>query len=234
MANLKFAIRPNIIQGANLSSTHSADNSVYIVYDNFYPVGSRVSQYKIEAELALSNVTINNDLSIEFDYGGIQAVRAVTTFTTGAVGYQIEKTLYKPDNSIAWRQTGDMGVAFDSGRVTTATQPIKHYKVPANGSITIPEVKAFRWFCTGSVSNDECEVYVGGTVTNVIPDYKPNGLRKSNSWKGIQQLNFSTYIRKSNNWTDVGTELVATAGQENKGKTRRRQGGKWKQEKPFS
>lgn len=234
MANLKFAIRPHIIQGANLSSTYSGDSSIYITYNNYYPAGTLVSQYKIEAKLALSNVTVNKDLSIEFDYGGIQSVRSLTNFSTNPVGYQIEKTLYKGDGTIAWKRKDDIAASFDSGYVTTATQAVKHYKIPANGSISIPEVKAFGWFCTGSQANDQCDVYVGGTVTNIIPDYKPNALRKSNSWKAIQQLKFSTYIRKSNSWSDVGTEQVATAGQENKGQTRRRQGGKWKQERPFS
>ena len=82
--------------------------------------------------------------------------------------------------------------------------------------------------------SDECEVFVGGTVTNVIPTYKPNGLRKNNEWKSVQELKLSTYIRTLNNWNDVGTEQVATIGQVNKGHTRRRQGGEWKQERPFT
>ena len=82
--------------------------------------------------------------------------------------------------------------------------------------------------------SDECEVFVGGTVTNVIPTYKPNALRKNNEWKSVQELKLSTYIRTSSTWNDVGTEQVATIGQVNKGHTRRRQGGEWKQERPFA
>ena len=105
--------------------------------------------------------------------------------------------------------------------------------VPPNGTINIPEEKAFRWLSEAKIS-DECEVFVGGTVTNVIPTYKPNGLRKSGEWKSVQELKLSTYIRTSNNWNDVGTEQVATIGHAGKGQTRRRQGGEWKQERPFS
>ena len=101
------------------------------------------------------------------------------------------------------------------------------------GSIDIPEIKAFRWLSEAVVS-DECEVFVGGTVTNVIPTYKPNALRKSREWKSVQELKLSTYIRTSGNWNDVGTEQVATIGHVNKGHTRRRQGGEWKQERPFA
>ena len=85
-----------------------------------------------------------------------------------------------------------------------------------------------------SVLSDECEVFVGGTVTNVIPTYKPNGLRKNNEWKSVQELKLSTYIRREEHWNDVGTEQVATIGHVNKGQTRRRQRGEWRQEGPFS
>lgn len=235
MANLKFGIRPDILQGANLSSVHSSDNEIYITYDNFYPDEShRVSQYKIMARLSLSNVTVNDDLSIEFDYGGIQSVRANTNFSSAPVGYSVEKTLFRgSDNAVVWKQTDDIAASFDSHDIPVTTQPIQHYKVPANGTISIPEVKAFGWLASARVS-DGCDVYVGGTVSNIIPDYKPNGIRKNGEWKSVQELKLSTYIRTSGNWNDVGTELVATAGHVNKGKTRRRQNGEWLQEVPFS
>lgn len=233
MANLQFGVRPNIIQGDNLSVVHSSDSDVFIEYNNFYPAGTNVSAYRIEARLELKNVVVNDDLSVEFDYGGIQAVRAYSRFSTTPVGYSVTKTLYKADGTTAWSSTDDIAASFESGWVSVNPKPTTHYKVPANSSITLPETKAFRWLATALVS-DECEVYVGGTVTNVIPTYKPNGIRKSGEWKSIQQLSLSTFIRKGNNWTDVGTEQVETIGQTDKGDTRRRQSGAWKQEGPFS
>ena len=233
MANLRFNIRPLIIQGDDLSKVESADDNVMIEYNNFYPAGNPVSTYRIEAQLDLANVTVHDDLSVSFDYGGIKGVRAHTTWSTAAVGYNVNKTLYKADGSIAWNQNSDIAAMFESDWVSVATKPRQHYVVPPNGSINIPEEKAFRWLSEAKIS-DECEVFVGGTVTNVIPTYKPNGLRKSGEWKSVQELKLSTYIRTSNNWNDVGTEQVATIGQVNKGQTRRRQGGEWKQERPFA
>ena len=233
MANLRFNIRPVIIQGENLSSVISSDSDTAITYNNYYPAGTHVSTYRIEAKLALSNVTVHDDLSISFDYGGIQSVRAHTTWSSSTVGYNVNKHFYKGDGTVAWEQSSDIAAAFDTGDIPVAPQPTRRYTVPANGSINIPEIKAFRWLCEAVVS-DECEVFVGGTVTNVIPTYKPNGLRKSREWKSVQELKLSTYIRTSNNWNDVGTEQVATIGQVNKGNTRRRQGGEWKQERPFA
>lgn len=233
MANLRFNIRPVIIQGDNLSSVISSDSDTAITYNNYYPIGTHVSTYRIEAKLALSNVTVHDDLSISFDYGGIQSVRARTTWSSTAVGYNVNKHFYKGDGTVAWEQSSDIAAAFDTGDIAVAPQPTRRYTVPPNGSIDIPEIKAFRWLCEAVVS-DECEVFVGGTVTNVIPTYKPNGLRKSGEWKSVQELKLSTYIRTSGNWNDVGTEQVATIGQVNKGHTRRRQGGAWKQERPFS
>ena len=233
MANLRFNIRPVIIQGDDLSSVISSDSDTAITYNNYYPAGTHVSTYRIEAKLALSNVTVHDDLSISFDYGGIQSVRAHTTWSSSSVGYNVNKHFYKGDGTVAWEQSSDIAAAFDTGDIAVAPQPTRRYTVPPNGSIDIPEIKAFRWLSEAVVS-DECEVFVGGTVTNVIPTYKPNGLRKNGEWKSVQELKLSTYIRTSNNWNDVGTEQVATIGQVNKGQTRRRQGVEWKQERPFA
>ena len=233
MANLKFNIRPVIIQGDDLSSVISSDSDTAITYINYYPAGTHVSTYRIEAKLALSNVTVHDDLSISFDYGGIQSVRAHTTWSSSSVGYNVNKHFYKGDGTVAWEQSSDIAAAFDTGDIAVAPQPTRRYTVPPNGSIDIPEIKAFRWLSEAVIS-DECEVFVGGTVTNVIPTYKPNALRKNGEWKSVQELKLSTYIRTSSNWNDVGTEQVATIGQVNKGHTRRRQGGEWKQERPFA
>ena len=233
MPNLRFNIRPVIIQGDDLSSVISSDSDTAITYNNYYPAGTHVSTYRIEAKLALSNVTVHDDLSISFDYGGIQSVRAHTTWSSSSVGYNVNKHFYKGDGTVAWEQSSDIAAAFDTGDIAVAPQPTRSYTVPPNGSIDIPEIKAFRWLSEAVIS-DECEVFVGGTVTNVIPTYKPNGLRKSGEWKSIQELKLSTYIRTQGSWNDVGTEQVATIGQVNKGQTRRRQGGEWRQERPFS
>ena len=233
MANLRFNIRPVIIQGDDLASVISSDSDTAITYNNYYPAGTHVSTYRIEAKLALSNVTVHGDLSISFDYGGIQSVRAHTTWSSSSVGYNVNKHFYKGDGTVAWEQSSDIAAAFDTGDIPVAPQPTRSYTVPPNGSIDIPEIKAFRWLSEAVIS-DECEVFVGGTVTNVIPTYKPNALRKNNEWKSVQELKLSTYIRTSSNWNDVGTEQVATIGQVNKGHTRRRQGGEWKQERPFA
>lgn len=233
MSNIKFKMRPVIIQGGDLSRVESADDNIMIEYNNYYPAGTHVSTYRIEAQLDLANVTVHDDLSVSFDYGGIKGVRAHTTYSTVVKGYNFDKTLSKGDGSIAWHLNSDIGAMFESGWISVATRERQHYVVPPNGSISIPEEKAFHWLARAVVS-DECEVFVGGTVSNVIPTYKPNGIRKNSEWKSVQELKFSTFIRTSGNWKDVGTEQVATIGHTNKGQTRRRQGGEWKQESPFS
>lgn len=232
MPEISFNMRPVIIQGANLDNTHSENDYIYIEYNNYYPAGRLVSKYKIEARLDLVNIKVNDDLSVSFDYGGIQSVRASTTMSTTVQGYNVNKTLYRGDGSIAWQQNSDIGSMFDSGWITVATQPRKHYNVPPNGSITIPEIKAFGWLSSAVVS-DQCDVYVGGTVTNIIPMYQPNGLRKSNQWQAVQFLKQSTWIRNSNNWSDVGHERISYIGRDNTGQTRRRQSLIWKQEGMF-
>ena len=233
MADISFNIRPVIIQGSDLSRVESSGDHIMIEYNNYYPAGRLVSTYQIEARLDLANVTVHDDLSVSFDYGGIQAVRAHTTMTTSVQGYNFNKTLMRgSDLATVWNLNSDIGTAFDSGWISVTTRPRLHYIVPPNGSISIPEEKAFSWLAQAVVS-DHCDVFVGGTVTNIIPMYQPNGLRKSNEWKAIQFLQQSTWIRNSNNWNDVGHERIAYIGRENTGQTRRRQSNSWKQEGMF-
>lgn len=232
MAELSFNMRPQIIQGSNLDRTYSANESIFIEYNNYYPAGRLVSKYRIEARLDLTNVQVHDDLSVSFDYGGVQSVRAYTTHSTTNQGYNVEKILDNGNLQRAWSQTSDIGAMFDSGWINVATQARQHYVVPPNGIITIPEIRAFKWLANAVVS-DECVVFVGGTVSNIIPMYQPNGLRKSNEWEAVQFLKQSTWLRTSNNWSDVGHEQIAYIGHTNKGQTRRRQSGAWKQEGMF-
>lgn len=233
MANLSFKLTPRIIQGDDLSAQGSSDGYVYIEYNNFYPAGTNVSAYRIEANLSLSNVTVNDDLSVTFTYGGIQYVRAYSRFSTAPVGYNVTKTLWDGDGNQKWQLASDIASSFDTGQIRVAGTEPKTYTVPANGSIDIPELKAFRWLSSAVVS-DECEVFVGGKVTNIIPTYKPNGIRKNGEWKSVLELKLSTHIRKNGQWKDVGTENVSTIDATNEGNTRRRKNGTWKQESPFS
>ncbi|UVD41287.1 hypothetical protein [Streptococcus phage vB_SbRt-pBovineS21] len=232
MAEISFNMRPQIIQGSNLDNTHSSNDTIYIEYNNYYPAGTLVSKYRIEARLDLANVAVHDDLSVSFDYGGIRAVRAYTTHSTSAKGYNVDKILDNGKLQRVWNLKSDIGLPFDSGWINVATQPRQHYVVPPNGTISIPEIRAFKWLASAVVS-DECAVFVGGKVTNVIPMYQPNGLRKSNEWKAVQFLQQSTWIRTSNNWNDVGHERIAYIGRDNTGQTRRRQSGIWKQEGMF-
>lgn len=233
MANIKFNIRPVIIQGSNLSRIVSTDDYIMIEYNNYYPAGRLVSTYQIEAKLDLANVTVNDDLSVSFDYGGIQAVRTHTTMSTTVQGYNVNKTLMRGnDLSTAWTQNSDIGASFDSGWVSVTTRPRQHFVVPPNGTISIPEEKAFSWLSQAVIS-DHCDIFVGGAVTNIIPTYQPNGIVKSGEWKSVQSLKQSTWIRNSTNWIDVGSEQIANIGQQNKGQTRRRQSSIWKQEGMF-
>ena len=233
MAEIRFNIRPVILKGDNLSRIDSSDDHIMIEYNNYYPAGRLVSTYQIEARLDLANVTVNDDLSVSFDYGGIQSVRAHTTINTSVQGYNVNKTLMRgSDVAAVWNLNSDIGTGFDSGWIRVTTRPRQHYTVPANGSISMPEEKAFSWLAQAVVS-DHCDVFVGGTVTNVIPTYKPNGLRKSNEWNSVQFLNQSTWLRTSNNWNDVGHERIAYIGRDNTGQTRRRQSAVWKQEGMF-
>lgn len=237
MGKLQFSMRPRIIQGDDLAGIYSSDDTCRIVYKNFYPQHTPVADYRVECILALNNLVQNEDLSIEFDYGGIKKVRAQTTWATGRpVGYNVAKRLYNgSDDRLLWGQTHDIASPWDSAWIDLEQSNIGHFKVGAGQTITIPEVKAFRWLSSALIS-DECEVFVGGHVTNTIDGYKPNGLYTGTYWNQIQNnpTTQSTFVHNGENWVDVGTEVTLWASQPNKGHTRRYQGGYWLQEAPFT
>lgn len=237
MGKLAFKMRPRIIQGDDLAGIYSSDDTCRIVYKNYYPNHTPVADYRVECVLALNNLVQNEDLSIEFDYGGVKKVRALTTWATDRpVGYNITKTLYKGrDDSVIWTGTHDIASSWNSPWITLDEIEMGHFKLQAGETINIPEVKAFRWLSRAQVS-DECEVYVGGTVTNTIDGYKPNGLYTGTYWNQIQNnpTTQSTFIHNGTNWVDVGTEVTQWMNQPNKGHSRRYQGGFWLQEAPFT
>lgn len=236
MGQLQFRMRPRIIQGSDLGGVYSSDDTCRVVFKNYYPNNNPVADYKVEAILALEHVVVNDDLSIEFDYAGINKIRALTTWATSRpVGYDIAKTLYDADGIPVWSHTDDIASSWDSNWHVVSQIEKKHYKVEPGQSISIPEVKAFRWLSQAKVS-DEFEMFVGGTVTNTIHTYKPNGLYTGQFWDQIQNhpTDKSTFIYKGENWVDVGTERTAWAGMVDKGYTRRYQGGYWLQESPFT
>lgn len=236
MSRLQFRVRPRILQGSDLGGIYSGDDNCRVVFKNYYPYNVPVADYRVEAVLALENVVVNDDLSIEFDYAGVKQIRALTTWATDKpVGYNITKTLFKSDDSVAWSGTHDIASSWNSPWLPVGQIVKQHFKVEAGQTINIPEVKAFRWLSRASVS-DEFEMFVGGTVANTIDTYKPNGLYTGTFWNQIQNnpTTQSTFIYKGENWVDVGTERTAWAGQIDKGYTRRYQGGFWLQESPFT
>ena len=112
MAEIRFNIRPVILKGDNLSRIESSGDYIMIEYNNYYPAGRLVSRYQIEARLDLANVTVNDDLSVSFDYGGIQSVRAHSTQSTSPQGYNVEKILGNGNLQRVWYQNSDIGTGL--------------------------------------------------------------------------------------------------------------------------
>lgn len=237
MGKLQFKMRPHIIQGSDLGGLYSSDDTCRVVFKNYYPNNVPVADYSVTAVLALNNIVQNDDLSIEFDFGGVKKVRAMTTWATGKpVGYNIAKRLYDgaTDREL-WGQTHDIAAPWDSNWIDLTGTNLGHFKLAAGETINIPEIKAFRWLSRAQVS-DEFELFVGGQVTNTIDGYKPNGLYTGTYWNQIQNnpTTQSTFVHNGKDWVDVGTEVTLWASHQDKGHTRRYQGGFWLQEAPFT
>lgn len=65
------------------------------------------------------------------------------------------------------------------------------------------------------------------TIQQVIPDFRPWGIRKSGVLKSLNRDSGFLKIRKSNSWNDIAKYSYDKVGKENQGTSRIRRSGKW-------
>ena len=65
------------------------------------------------------------------------------------------------------------------------------------------------------------------TIQQVIPDFRPWGIRKSGILKSLNKDSGFLKIRKSNTWKDIQKYSYDKVGKENQGTSRIRKNGKW-------
>lgn len=100
--------------------------------------------------------------------------------------------------------------------------------------------RASQWSKFIQLSNDTTHVKIelqGEDVTfphsniysihQVIPDFRPWGIRKSGVLKSLNKESGFLKIRKSNSWKDIPKYSYDKAGKENQGTSRIRKNGKW-------
>jgi hypothetical protein len=65
------------------------------------------------------------------------------------------------------------------------------------------------------------------SIQQVIPDFRPCGIRKSGVLKSLDKDSGFLKIRKSNSWKDIAKYSYDKVGKENQGTSRIRKNGKW-------
>lgn len=65
------------------------------------------------------------------------------------------------------------------------------------------------------------------SIQQVIPDFRPWGIRKNGVLKSLNKDSGFLKIRKSNSWKDIAKYSYDKAGKENQGTSRIRKNGKW-------
>ena len=65
------------------------------------------------------------------------------------------------------------------------------------------------------------------SIQQVIPDFRPWGIRKSGVLKSLNKDSGFLKIRKSNSWKDIQKYSYDKVGKENQGTSRIRKNGKW-------
>lgn len=116
--------------------------------------------------------------------------------------------------------TGVMSLIYKAGWETTA--------------------RASQWSKFIQLSNDTTHIKIelqGENVTfpysniysiqQVIPDFRPWGIRKSGALKSLNNDSGFLKIRKSNTWEDIAKYSYDKVGKENQGTSRIRRNGKW-------
>lgn len=133
------------------------------------------------------------------------------------------------DNQKSWTQltrekifthTGQMPLIYLSGWQNTArasqwskfiqlSNDSTHVKIELQGEdVTLPHSNIY-------------------TIQQVIPDFRPWGIRKSGVLKSLNKDSGFLKIRKSNTWKDIQKYSYDKVGKENQGTSRIRKNGKW-------
>lgn len=133
------------------------------------------------------------------------------------------------DNQATWTQltkekifthTGQMPLNYRQGWVNTAraSQWSKKFQLPKTTTHVKIELQG------EDVTLPYSNIY---TIQQVIPDFRPMAIRKSNVFQSLNKENGFIKIRKSNTWKDIAKYSDDLINQENKGTCRIRKNGKW-------
>lgn len=133
------------------------------------------------------------------------------------------------DNQASWTQLLRENIFTHTGQV-----PL-NYRLGWDGT-----ARASQWSKFIQLSNDTTHVKIelqGENVTfphsniysiqQVIPDFRPWGIRKSGVLKSLNKDSGFLKIRKSNSWKDIQKYSYDKVGKENQGTSRIRKNGKW-------
>ena len=234
-----YEINGNVVitQGATLDGTERINEIFRASFHNEVTLGVVSARYNVDCRADIRNVRVNDDSSVELDFYGITAVRAYTTFTTGASGVTMVGTLYGDKNNDGnlqklWESTIDLAGSFDTGWIGINGSAPQHLKIPAGEQVNIPLRRVVRWYGDASYSDDEFYVDVGGFIKNPIETYRPASIRKSGSWVSINKTKRKLLIRQGG-WQDKSVETFPDKLKPNKGHTRIRRSGNWLQAPPM-
>lgn len=222
-----------VTQNATLLRTERENNLFRAVFENRINTG-QVAVYNVDCFADIRHVTQSPDGTIELDFYGITSVRAYTTKATGTTGYRVGLKMWGDTNNdgnlnLIYQHEVDLGDSFDTGvKAVNGSKPI-HLSIPAGEKRQIPLRRVVRWLATAQVSNDEFYMDVGGFIINPIEFYVPCAIRENNRHRSLNDTPPKKILKRDTSWIDVSKENIATKLQPNKGHTRLRLDGVWKQ-----
>lgn len=217
--SLKVDCKFEIIQGATYDSQGANTNTYWVVFQNI-DQGQIVQYISVQIELRIDYYTENPDGSISFTFNGPHWFRVSSTDWVplpeedpqAAVYYRMYKYLPNEDPqhlTSLWSLETQLSSGFDSGKISVmdkippeAIQGIGSYTLRYGEEVTIPYTRILKYYSGASQSDDECDIYIGGTFKNDKGRLYIAGKVYKGGWLSCE-LNQLQHKAFKNDWEDI-------------------------------
>ncbi len=181
--SLKVDCKFEIIQGATYETQGSNEDTYWVVFKNVEN-GHVVQRFSVQIELRIDDYTENPDGSISFTFNGPHSFRVSTTDIVplpyekyrALTTYNMYKYLANEDPqnlTRLWSHQTKLSSYFDSGIISVmdkmppeAIQGVGSYTLRYGEEVTIPYTRILKFYNDSVESDDECDIYIGGTFKN--------------------------------------------------------------------
>lgn len=223
--SLKVDCKFEIIQGDTYEKQGANTNSYWVVFKNVEN-GNVVERFSVQIDLRIDDYTENPDGSISFTFNGPNWFRVSTTDIVplpdetpqahtnprALTTYIMYKYLVNddPENlTTLWSHQTQLSSYFDSGIISVmdkippeSVQGVGSYTLRYGEEVIIPYTRILKFYNDSVVSDDECDIYIGGTFKNDKGKLYIAGKVYKRGWLSCE-LNQLQHKAFKNDWVDI-------------------------------